>query len=125
MEETREKSHTKAAPKIKLGTKSSHAAYFMPMLESFAERGNLFFQQAQKRAFTAAGSAAEQNKLPRLHLHIHAAERGLITAGVLKGQIFNFNNCHFISSDRSNASGKRHISAHKSGTGMLIFNSRS
>lgn len=41
MEETREKSHTKAAPKIKLGTKSSHAAYFMPMLESFAERGNL------------------------------------------------------------------------------------
>lgn len=30
-----------ARPKVKLGTKSQHAAYFMPMLESFASRDDL------------------------------------------------------------------------------------
>ena len=38
MEENRENQKGKASkPKVKLATKSSHAAYFMPMLESFAE----------------------------------------------------------------------------------------
>ena len=41
MEEKRENTQKKAAQKIKLGTKSPHAAYFMPMLESFAEKGTL------------------------------------------------------------------------------------
>ena len=36
--ENREKSKK---PVVKLGTKSSHAAYFMPMLESFAARDDL------------------------------------------------------------------------------------
>ena len=36
--ENREK---KKKPVVKLGTKSSHAAYFMPMLESFAARDDL------------------------------------------------------------------------------------
>ena len=38
VEENRENQKGKASkPKVKLATKSSHAAYFMPMLESFAE----------------------------------------------------------------------------------------
>ena len=42
MDEHREKTKEKAKkPKIKLGTKSPHAEYFMPMLESFAASDNL------------------------------------------------------------------------------------
>ena len=43
--ENREK---KKKPVVKLGTKSSHAAYFMPMLESFAARDDL---NEEKRRF--------------------------------------------------------------------------
>lgn len=41
MEENREKSNEKRKPKVKLGTKSARAAYFMPMLESFAASDTL------------------------------------------------------------------------------------
>ena len=42
MDEYRESTKEKAKkPKIKLGTKSPHAEYFMPMLESFAASDNL------------------------------------------------------------------------------------
>ncbi len=41
MEEKKQQEKGGKTPKVKLGTKSAHAAYFMPMLEAFARRGKL------------------------------------------------------------------------------------